>query len=169
MSDELVTVATFGDVVEANIARSRLEASGIEAVLADDRLVGVMPLLTGAIGGIRLRVRESDAEKAISALDTGESEDEAPEVQGAALPPEDPAEPLSIREKKADRALKGAVLGLLFLPLQLYVLSLLVDIFYLSSERLRPDKRRRARIAALINIPVVVGFFFFFRWIARPH
>jgi hypothetical protein len=36
MSNDMVTVATFTDPVEANLAKNRLEASGVRASLANE-------------------------------------------------------------------------------------------------------------------------------------
>jgi hypothetical protein len=64
---------------------------------------------------------------------------------------------LTKREQDADRALRGAVIGLLFLPLQLYVFWLLLRVF-VSDEELGAGKRRKAVVAALINLPIMFSF-----------
>ncbi|HZU35229.1 MAG TPA: hypothetical protein VFA18_04955 [Gemmataceae bacterium] len=62
--------------------------------------------------------------------------------------------PPNVREQTARRAVRGAVLGLLLWPLQLYVFWLLLRVF-LSDEPLTPETRRLATIAACINLPVI--------------
>jgi len=62
--DELVTVATFNDVPEAQLARERLELEGIRAFVLDALSEGVMPFLTPSTGGIRLQVEPKDVERA---------------------------------------------------------------------------------------------------------
>jgi hypothetical protein len=61
---DLVTVAAFADVAEAELAKERLELEGILAFVADAQTAGVMPFLTSATGGVRVQVRPADAEKA---------------------------------------------------------------------------------------------------------
>ena len=55
--------------------QSRLQAEGVPAVVADAQIVGVNPLLTMAVGGARVLVRELDFERArqiVSAIDRGD-------------------------------------------------------------------------------------------------
>jgi len=62
--DELVTVATFPDVAEAELAKERLELEGIRAFVIDAQAAGVMPYLAGAMGGVRVQVEPKDVERA---------------------------------------------------------------------------------------------------------
>ena len=130
--------------------------------------------LTNALGGIKLQVGDRDAEEALAILAESEAPDlPAPGQADEALPPtsggEQPSEigtvevdepelALTSREQNADRALRGAVLGLLLPPLQLYVFWLLLKVFVSDDERLRSDKLRRAGTAAIINLPWMFGF-----------
>ncbi|MGD0528785.1 MAG: DUF2007 domain-containing protein [Polyangiaceae bacterium] len=61
--DELVTVATFKDLPEAQLAQERLELEGVRAFVMDGQAGGVMPYLAESMG-IRLQVEPKDAEKA---------------------------------------------------------------------------------------------------------
>ena len=61
---DLVTVATFPDVAEAELAKGRLQLEGIAAFVIDAQTAGVMPFLTGSTGGVRLQVRAENAEQA---------------------------------------------------------------------------------------------------------
>ena len=45
--------------------RNHLEAEGFEVYLADDNIIGVFNLLATAVGGIKIRVPESEAEDAL--------------------------------------------------------------------------------------------------------
>ncbi len=56
-----VTIATFTNPMDANIAKARLEAEGIECVLLGDKISSIIP--TGAFD-IRLTVAAEDVEKA---------------------------------------------------------------------------------------------------------
>ena len=64
MNKELQTIATTYEVFEAEFLRNHLEAEGFEVYLADDNIIGVFNLLAPAIGGIKIRVPESEAEDA---------------------------------------------------------------------------------------------------------
>ena len=159
MSERLRTLATFGSPVEANLARNRLEAAGIQAFLADEETVGMAWHLTNAIGGVRLQVANRDAEEALAILaETNASGLLVPEQTEAASPQRSDAEQLlelgggdldepepvpTSREQNAERAFRGAVFGLLVLPLQLYVFWLLLKVF-VSDARLGPAQRHRA-------------------------
>ena len=68
--DDLVTVASFPDVPEAQLAKERLELEGIQAFVVDALTAGVMPYLTGSTGGVRLQVTSKDAERAREVLGT---------------------------------------------------------------------------------------------------
>ncbi len=65
--DQLVTLVTFSTSWEAQLARARLEAEGIEAVIADEHVARVYGGL-GVVGGIRLQVWQPDAARAAAAL-----------------------------------------------------------------------------------------------------
>jgi len=64
---ELVTMRTFVNEVDADLAKSRLQAAGIDSMLAGDDCGGMRPSLTWA-RGIRLVVRSCDAERAAAVL-----------------------------------------------------------------------------------------------------
>ncbi len=63
MPDKLITIATYDSVAEAGLVRSRLEAEGIPAFLADEESMG-LNFIGFAIGGVKLQVLERDAEHA---------------------------------------------------------------------------------------------------------
>ncbi|MDD3652837.1 MAG: DUF2007 domain-containing protein [Desulfotomaculaceae bacterium] len=59
--DELVTIATFLNVTEANIVKGLLESEGIQVFLYDERAA---INFVNYIGGVRLVVKQSDEERA---------------------------------------------------------------------------------------------------------
>jgi hypothetical protein len=73
--DELVTVATYDQSLDAHIALGRLAAEGIQATLFDDQMVQMDWLYSIALGGIKLRVSRSDAKAAQRVLETDYSRD----------------------------------------------------------------------------------------------
>lgn len=64
--EPLITVRIFDAPWAAQLARARLEAAGIEAVVADEHLGRMFTLNT--VGGARLQVRERDAAAAVDLL-----------------------------------------------------------------------------------------------------
>jgi hypothetical protein len=64
---DLVTIRTFVDELEANLAKSRLQAAGINSILGRDDCGGMRPSLSWA-QGIKLVVRSDDAERAAAVL-----------------------------------------------------------------------------------------------------
>ena len=66
MSADLVTIRTFINAVDAELARSALEAAGIDAMLRADDCGGTRPHLW--LGGVEVVVREADLERAEEVL-----------------------------------------------------------------------------------------------------
>lgn len=58
--DDLVTVATFPDASEAQLAKERLELEGVRAFVIGAQVAGVMPYLAGGAGGVRVQVEPKD-------------------------------------------------------------------------------------------------------------
>lgn len=90
MSEELVTIATFSMAIEADLARAKLESEGIECFLADEHTVTVNWLYSQAVGGVKLQVKEADAQRAIGVLKesriTKDIENQADEFEGYYCP-----------------------------------------------------------------------------------
>lgn len=57
---ELIILQTFDNYFNANIQLTRLRSAGIECYLKDEYTVTIDPLLSNAIGGIKLLVRKSE-------------------------------------------------------------------------------------------------------------
>ncbi|MGS2763415.1 putative signal transducing protein [Sinomicrobium sp. M5D2P9] len=68
MRDTFITVATFQYSSEALVIKGRLEAEGVEVVMADHHTIDVDPLISNAIGGVKLKVRGEDRDKALRIL-----------------------------------------------------------------------------------------------------
>jgi hypothetical protein len=66
--EELVTIDRFLFLGDAALAKAALDASGIDAVLADENIVRISWGEAAAHGGVRLQVRRSDAPIAIAML-----------------------------------------------------------------------------------------------------
>ena len=68
MTDKLVTVAVFVSPHEAGMAKGELEAYGIPAYVADEFAIGANPLLSNALGGIKVQVPARFVEEARKVL-----------------------------------------------------------------------------------------------------
>jgi hypothetical protein len=64
VQDKLVVVRTYSYRHEAELARSALEAHGIEAMIEADDCGGQRPLIGAILGGVKLVVRRSDESRA---------------------------------------------------------------------------------------------------------
>lgn len=71
----LVTLATFSSRIEAEIARGKLKAHGIDSHISADDAGGAVPSPMAYSYGARLMVHEEDMEKATSVLNTDENEE----------------------------------------------------------------------------------------------
>jgi hypothetical protein len=64
-----VMIRRYRDLPEASVAKSILDSAGIESFMADDNLVRMDWFYSNLVGGIKILVREQDAEAAIGLLD----------------------------------------------------------------------------------------------------
>lgn len=148
MSSRITTVRTFDDPIKAKLALNYLNSEGVDAYLSDDNIVMNTWYLANAVQGIKLQVREEDEALALILLE------EIDEIQREKYSPDDDDEfnfnelvdrfgviddeeiKPNQREANAERAFKGAVFGLLFLPIQFYVIYL-VGCVLVSQEEMR--------------------------------
>lgn len=65
MIDNYTILATFPYSTEAQITKSKLEAEGLSVMLLDEKTIDSDPLISQAIGGVKLLVWNSDFEKAL--------------------------------------------------------------------------------------------------------
>lgn len=68
MSNSFVRIQSFSDYIEANIILGKLESENIQCYLMDENTVTTMPLWNQAVGGIKLMVAASQAERALALL-----------------------------------------------------------------------------------------------------
>ncbi len=64
MEDDLVTVASYSLFTDADMARIDLEAEGISCRLENENTVVANIAYANAVGGIRIRVRREDEQRA---------------------------------------------------------------------------------------------------------
>lgn len=65
---DFVTVRTFNNYLSANMLLARLRDGGIHCFLKDEFTVTVDPILTGAVGGIKLIVDKKDEAEVLALL-----------------------------------------------------------------------------------------------------
>ena len=70
MSDTFKTIARFQYSSEAQIIKGRLEADGIQVFLSDNLTIDTDPLVSNAIGGVKLKVLSRQAMQAQHILET---------------------------------------------------------------------------------------------------
>ena len=68
MTMEFVILKSFTNYIEANIVMRSLEAEGIRCWLKDENTVTIDPILTNAVGGIKLMVTKEQYERAFELL-----------------------------------------------------------------------------------------------------
>jgi hypothetical protein len=66
---ELIVVHSFGSLAEADLAKSALDAAGIDAMVRADSGGGMRPALAWAGAGFQVCVRAEDAQAARDVLD----------------------------------------------------------------------------------------------------
>jgi ribosomal protein S27AE len=71
---DLVILKTFDNYFLANITLTKLHAAGIECYLQDEFTVTIDPILSNAIGGIKLVVKKKDEAMVQQLLNSYESE-----------------------------------------------------------------------------------------------
>jgi len=63
-----IVLQVYTNYIDANIIMGRLEEEGINCWLKDENTVTIDPILTNAVGGIKLMVAEPQAERAFELL-----------------------------------------------------------------------------------------------------
>jgi len=72
--ESLVLVASFHWINDAELARMMLESYEIKCEIVYNVIINVVPIYSNATGGIKLKVRQQDYDKAIGILRESESE-----------------------------------------------------------------------------------------------
>ena len=65
MNDSFTTIDVFENSTEAHVAKSKLDSENIKTMLMDESTIDSDPLISQAIGGVKLRVHNEDLEKAL--------------------------------------------------------------------------------------------------------
>jgi hypothetical protein len=140
--DGEVVIRKFSTPHEAELRANYLREHWIHARVDNDVLAHLDPLYSDVFGGVRLHVRRGQAERADELL----KELEIAEKQARAE-----RDPTTVADRNADRALVGAVLGTILLPLVAHAYSLWVAL-RLDWSALSPRGRRRATLAVAVDL-----------------
>jgi hypothetical protein len=65
MIDNYKVLTTFPYSTEAQITKAKLESEGLSVMLLDEKTIDSDPLISQAIGGVKLLVADQDFEKAV--------------------------------------------------------------------------------------------------------
>ena len=149
--DETV-VAAFDTVIEAEMARGRLEVEGIPSRIVDGNTVGIAAHLSMALGGAKVVVGMSDLEAARTILFSPSAFADEFHAVEPRVPEEAPV--TSSADADASRALKAAIFGLVFVPPvgQLWSLVLLGR---MKRSELTTRGKRAAVMALVIDATVL--------------
>lgn len=158
--NDLTTIGHFPTLFEASMARNRLEAADIPAVVADDYTLTTDPMLAGAVNFIKLQVRSSDADRAAEVLaerppPIDPDEIGHPEVEES-LADEDGAEE-EIADSEGDRLVqygyRAAMFGCISLPVILHGYSLYLLLkAAMVHQQFTPQASRKFYIAFVIDL-----------------
>lgn len=78
MAEKLVTIATYPDAIEANLAKQKLADFGIDACVTDENAANIFGGIT-SLAAVELQTLESNVEKAARILQTSEKQEEKQE------------------------------------------------------------------------------------------
>lgn len=65
MNDDYNVLAVFEYSTEAHVTKSKLDSENIQTMLMDEKTIDSDPLVSNAIGGVKLLVHKNDFEKAV--------------------------------------------------------------------------------------------------------
>jgi hypothetical protein len=177
MSNRLVTLATFPIPATAGFIKSLLVAEGVQALLADEFMVGMYWHLGNSMGWVKVQVAEADVSRANEILeayretlaDLGQQAFVAEATACAAVDESPEAAPLMATadeldygvldptEELADRALRSALMGLGCFPLAFYG-AWLVGRLMRSNSKLSAKAARDLWLAFVITFMYFVGY-----------
>ncbi|WP_297705491.1 DUF2007 domain-containing protein [uncultured Eudoraea sp.] len=66
MNQEFYTLGAFEYAADVQIIKGKLESEGIQVFLKDENTINTDPLISQAIGGVKLQVHSKDKDKAIN-------------------------------------------------------------------------------------------------------
>lgn len=180
----MLTIARYPNTALAHVGRTRLEASGIDAIVADDATASVAWHLIGALGGVRLMVHNDDADRARRVLESelDDTYEDVPELrddpdsasgtaeaashQPAAIEDRRGRQPPELDALTSENAAaiaaaiwRASLVGTYLWPLQLLTAAQLLELWRTRARiwpLLSQRDRRRMAIASVLTLGVVV-------------
>ncbi len=67
---QFITILSLPQPQQLHIIKGRLESEGIECFIKDELTIQANPLISNAVGGVKLQVKEEDVEAALKILDS---------------------------------------------------------------------------------------------------
>lgn len=137
MEDSYVIIARFENALDAEILRGRLVSEGIEAHLKDETTVNMNWTWSNAIGGVKVLVRESDAEQALQLIAPSAQEEKDDEGWGSC--PQCSSRKLRLQLNRRWTNLSWLLLGLpLFFPKREYYCQSCAAVFEKPNDAPKP-------------------------------
>ena len=65
MNDNFTNLAVFEFSTEAYVTKSRLDSEGFKTMLMDEKTIDTDPLVSNAIGGVKLLVHQNDFDELV--------------------------------------------------------------------------------------------------------
>lgn len=153
-TDDEAIVAAYDTILEAELARGRLESEGIGARVVDGNTVGVAQHLSLALGGVKIAVARSQFEEAVAVLSAPPLEDtDDQEIARTAEVELD-------GDGYANRALRSAVIGLVFFPPLGHLWSLVM-----LKSALSKTMTSKGKTHATIALVIDAGAIAFAAWV----
>ena len=82
MKSAYETIGVFDNPIQAHVVKAKLESEGIASYIRGEHTIGVNPLYSHILGGVRLEVEAEDAPQARRILERDESDmDPEPESE----------------------------------------------------------------------------------------
>lgn len=69
-NQEFITIAVFEYAADVQVLKAKLESEGIPVFLRDENTLNADPLISYAIGGVKLQVYSKDKERALAIYDS---------------------------------------------------------------------------------------------------
>jgi len=72
-NDKIIVFGAYDTIIQANLAKTKLDAYGVPCFLTEENFTGFFPLRNDIFPGVRLHVFERDADRAREILREDES------------------------------------------------------------------------------------------------
>jgi predicted nucleic acid-binding Zn ribbon protein len=121
----LVTIITFDDAISAHVLKAKLESEEILCFIHDENIVTLNPLYNFAVGGVKLKVNEKDATRALEIIQELEDKPYTNEADETVLCPNCSSTNLysDFKSMKSATGVLAAITSFLFIVFPIYYKS----------------------------------------------